>query len=145
MKSLNRVVFVLMMLPGIASAFSLDSIRSIECADRYARPDVKVFFTTSDAPAHQYTRRPGTIPYNYANSKSPHHGEQSGQMILNNNPDAQQGVIALIDTWDSHNVITLVLKPVGRPGFYVGMLSGDLQFEQGWQRVTHYPLNCIIK
>jgi hypothetical protein len=145
MKLMSFVVLSFTILPCLASAFSLDSVQSIECTGRFAAPGVSVFFTTTDASAHQYTRHPGTIPYDYGNKKSPSRDTQTGQMVLANNPDAERGIISLVDSWNPSSVSSLVLKSTGKPGYYYGELSGNLESAQGWQKVRNLPLNCFIK
>jgi len=131
-------------LPALSYAdFSLSSIHAIECVDA-STSDINVFFSTGDAAAQKYHRRPDTIPYDYGNKTSPYYSAQSGQMKLNNNPDAEGGVISLIDAWDPENLSTLVLQPTANVGAYTGVLSGHVAKDDVWIVLPAHQLNCIV-
>lgn len=132
------------LLPCAALAsFSLSSVKLIECSDLAPSEKAKIFFATDDAAARTYHRRIDTIPYDYGNLIAS--SAQTGQMKLKNNPDAEGGVIALVDSYDPNNLSTLVLKPSAQSGVYVGTLSGHVETEHGWGLIVEHPMNCIIK
>ncbi len=132
-------------LPSISLAsFSLSSINTIECTDAAVTTNIEVFFTTSDLHAQRYVRRQNTIPYDYGNKLSPYRDSQTGQLTLNNDPDAQGGIISLIDTWDINNLTTLILVPGKTTGTYEGTLTGQIETSAGWGELPAHELNCTV-
>ena len=142
---MHKLLLLTLFIPTLAFAnFTLISVGSIECRDLEKTLDVEVYFTTGSVAAHKYTRRPDTIPYDYGNLRTQDFG--SGQMTLSNNPDAEGGVISLIDAYDSNHLVTLVLTPSATMTLdsYDGVLSGQVQTRNGLEALKERKMSCTI-
>ena len=66
-------------------------------------------------------------------------------MVLNNNPNLEGGNISLIDAMDPETPHILFMKPTAEPNVYRATLSGHVEFEGDWEKLTDHPLICIVR
>jgi hypothetical protein len=135
----------LTVLPSLAFAFSLLPIKSIKCSDATQTDAIKMFLTTDDSAADLYLHTATTIGFDYGNLDSAY--TQSGKFTLQNDPDAENGVISLVDLYavDTDSASSLVLQPTSRAGKFVGILDGDVETGDGWQRLNSRQMDCKIE
>lgn len=128
------------------AAFSLNSVKSIECVDAAPTARMNVSLTTSNSAARRYPHTDTTIGFDYGNSGPAGGGAMSGKFTLQNDPAADGGVILLEDlaaqgTFDSS---TLVLQPTARKEAFRGILDGVVELERRRTRLIEHAMNCKV-
>jgi len=155
MKVFLPVLSLLLLASHSFAAFSLSSIKSIECVDLSTSKSADVYFTTEGSGAEKYARRNTSIPYEYGNKVSPYFSFGTGAMELANRPDRENQKIVLVDSYDRYNQVKLVLLPVGislngqnmiRQTKFTGYLTGviEISSRNSLLKITNRKMGCDL-
>lgn len=127
--------------PFSARAFeSIDAVKSIDCHDRTPVEDSDLYFTTQSRAAKKYTRKPGSIPYDYGNLNKAYGVNQTGVMT----PTYRSNGSVLLS--DPGVESFLELRPTSQAGVYEGLLTGYYDSVMaGWQPVRSHAMECTVR
>ena len=126
MRLLITIASLLYFYGSAFAASPLDKISSIICSDANPQTSLTLNFTSDGTAAHKYTRRSGTIPFEYSNLASL--TVYTGVLTLQNDPANSDGKWILMDndTFPGKEVTLTLTQILDQPIAYRGEFSGPL-------------------